>query len=229
MWVLHTLWSLSQQRLPNQLDKMSTLPLHHTVKHVGLMMVVIWGVYLLDWIVPVDFVNWGIIPRRVGGLMGIPLSVFIHDGIGHLISNSIPLAILLFLFIASRKAAWTRIVEIALLGGLFLWLFGRNGVDGNVIHVGASGLIYGLIAYLIVVGFREKHPVSLAIALLVGFLYGGTLLWGVLPTNARISWDGHLTGAVAGALLAFVFPKESNPADTESPVDLLRRHGFEVE
>ena len=208
---------------------MSTLPLSQTVRHVGLFLAVVWGVYLLDWMFPAKFVDWGIIPRRLSGLIGIPLSPFIHDGIGHLISNSIPLAILLFLFIASRKTAWLRIIEVALLGGLFLWLFGRNGTEGNVVHVGASGLIYGLIAYLIVVGLREKQPVSMAIALLVGFLYGGTLLWGVLPTNAHVSWDGHLAGAVAGALLAFYFPNESRPADTESPVDLLKRHGFDVE
>jgi len=209
---------------------MDSTTLGKSIKTVGGALAVLWAVFLLDWVVPGQFTDWGIVPRHIGGLVGIPLSPLIHDGLGHLISNSIPLAILLFLFFASRKNPWLRTAEIALLGGLLLWLFGRNGGQQQpVVHVGASLLIYGLIAYLIVVGFREKHPISLLIALMVGFLYGGTLIWGVLPTSQRISWDGHLAGAVAGAILAFLFPKETNPVDPESPVDLLRRHGFEVE
>lgn len=196
---------------------------------VVVSLAVLWSVYLLDWLIPVQFTGWGIVPRRWNGLVGIPLSPLIHDGMGHLVSNSIPLAILMFLFVSSRKKPWLRIVEVALLGGLLLWLFGRNGAQEPVVHVGASLLIYGLIAYLIVIGFREKHPVSLVIALVVGFLYGGTLIWGVLPTSPKISWDGHLAGAIAGAALAFLFPTESDPTVSESPVDLLRRHGFDVD
>lgn len=208
---------------------MSNIPLSQSIKQVGLFVAALWAVFFLDWIVPGDFASWGVVPRSLSGLIGIPCSPFIHDGMGHLISNSIPLIILLFLFVASRNSPWLRIAEIVLLSGVLLWLFGRNGGDKLLIHVGASGLIYGLIAYLIVVGFREKHPISLIIALLVGFLYGGTLLWGVLPTNERISWDGHLAGALAGAILAWIFPKENTQLESESPVDLLRRHGFEVE
>lgn len=196
---------------------------------VVVSLAVLWSVYLLDWVIPVQFTGWGIVPRRWNGLVGIPLSPLIHDGMGHLVSNSIPLAILMFLFVSSRKKPWLRIVEVTLLGGLLLWLFGRNGAQEPVVHVGASLLIYGLIAYLIVIGFREKHPASLVIALVVGFLYGGTLIWGVLPTSPKISWDGHLAGAIAGAALAFLFPTESDPTDSESPVDLLRRHGFDVD
>lgn len=100
------------------------------------------------------------------------------------------------------------IVEIAIVGGVLLWLFGRNGTDQvPTVHVGASGLIYGLIAYLIVVGFREKQIVSMAVAVLVGFLYGGSLLTGILPTQAGVSWDGHLAGAVAGVASAMLVPK----------------------
>ncbi len=209
---------------------MNRTPISQSLRNVGIFIAVLWAVYLVDWIVPARFVDWGITPRTISGLIGVPLAPFIHDGLGHLISNTIPLAILLFLFMASRKNPWLRITEVALLGGVLLWLFGRSGSGQEIaVHVGASGLIYGLIAYLIVAGFREKHPVSLLIALLVGFLYGGTLLWGVLPTDQKISWDGHLMGAVAGGVLAMILPKESTQTEDESPVDLLRRHGFEVE
>ena len=89
-------------------------------------------------------------------------------------------------------------------GGALLWMLGRNG-DSNqpVIHVGASGLVYGLIAFLIVAGFLERRPISLGVAILVGFLYGGTLLYGVLPTQPGVSWDGHLFGALGGAAVAY--------------------------
>lgn len=208
---------------------MITSSIQKSVQGIGLFIAGLWAIYFIDLILPLQFSNWGIIPRRLIGLLGIPLSPFIHGSLGHLISNTIPLAILLFLFVNSRMQPWLRIAEIGLLSGLLLWLFGRNGSgDHLAVHVGASGLIYGLIAYLIVVGFREKHPVSLVIALLVGFLYGGTLLWGVLPISQTISWDGHLFGAVAGGILALLFPTQQDNRDHETPIDLLKRRGFDV-
>ena len=106
------------------------------------------------------------------------------------------------LLAGSRTRTWESVIEISLLGGGLLWLFGRSA--GNQVHVGASILIYGLIAFLLVAGFREKRLIPLGVAILVGFLYGTTLLGGVLPTfDSRISWDGHLCGALAGAAIAF--------------------------
>jgi membrane associated rhomboid family serine protease len=161
-----------------------------------------------------DLSHWGIVPRKLSGLIGIPLAPFIHGGIGHLLSNTVPLIILLILLMASRKEAWITVAEIIVLGGVLLWLFGRKGnAQELTVHVGASGLIYGIIAYLVVAGFREKHLVSLGIALIVGFLYGGTFLWGMLPSQKGVSWDGHLTGALAGGILAMFLP--TKPEATE--------------
>lgn len=208
---------------------MLTASIQKSLRGIGLFVAALWAIYFIDLVLPIQLSDWGIVPRSLIGLLGIPLSPFIHGGLGHLISNTIPLVILLFLFVNSRDKAWVRIAEIGLLSGLLLWLFGRNGSSEHlVVHVGASGLIYGLIAYLIVVGFREKHPVSLVIALLVGFLYGGTLLWGVLPTSQAISWDGHLFGAMAGGILAMLFPTQQDDLRNESPIDLLKRRGFDV-
>ncbi len=174
----------------------------HTIQQelrgVVAFVAILWGVYLLDWVVPGRFADWGLVPRTLWGLVGIPLSPFLHAGLGHLLSNTIPLFILLVLLAGSRARSWETVAEIVLLGGGLLWLVGRPAV-----HVGASGLIYGLIAFLIVSGFREKRLVPLLVAILVGFLYGTTLLWGILPTvGSQISWDGHLCGAIAGGLLA---------------------------
>ena len=130
---------------------------------------------------------------------------FLHDGWGHLIGNTIPLIVLLCLLAGSQASSGRIVVQIILLGGILLWIFGRGSSGSERLnHVGASGLIYGLIAFLIVAGFREGRIVALAVALLVAFLYGTTLLQGVLPfaVGENVSWDGHLMGAIAGAIVA---------------------------
>ncbi len=165
----------------------------------------IWGVYLLEWILPIHLVAWGIVPRTLWGLVGIPLCPFLHVSLLHLISNTVPLVILLALLAGSRTRSWETVAEIVLAGGGLLWLFGRPAE-----HVGASGLVYGLIAFLIVAGFHEKRLVPLLVAILVGFLYGWSLLWGVLPSTAsQVSWDGHLCSAIAGACLGSRVAKNS--------------------
>lgn len=163
-----------------------------------------WTVWILGWLFRLDLNQWGIIPRTWAGLVGIGLSPWIHAGLGHLLSNTIPLVVLLVLLVASRTEPWMHVIEIIVLGGALLWLFGTPGS-----HVGASGLIYGLIAYLIVAGFKEKQLVSLGVALLVGFMYGGSLITGVLPTQPGVSWDGHLSGAIAGVILASAFSNKA--------------------
>ena len=163
----------------------------------------LWVVYLLDLLLPIQFTAYGVIPRTVYGLIGIPLMPFLHGSWGHLLSNTIPLCILFFILLSSRRDYWEVIVSIVIFGGLLLWCFGRGAV-----HVGASGLVYGLVAFLIASGFAERKPVPILIALLVGFLYGTTLLFGVLPTaGAVVSWDGHLFGAIAGVGTAYALAK----------------------
>lgn len=165
-----------------------------------------WVVWFADLILPIRLTDWGVQPRSIGGLIGIPLMPFLHSGLGHLISNTIPLAILLSLLAGSRSSSWQVVIELVLLGGALLWCFGRS----NASHVGASGLVYGLIAYLIVAGFLEKRLVPLGIAILVGFLYGTTLILGVIPSlQQHISWDGHLFGAIAGAIVAYANTRAS--------------------
>ncbi|MEM7559447.1 MAG: rhomboid family intramembrane serine protease [Planctomycetota bacterium] len=175
------------------------------LRGVLIFVAVLWAVLGLDTILTsYKLTDWGLVPRTMWGLVGIVTSPFLHAGILHLLSNTVPLVVLLALFAGSRSRTWEAILEIAVAGGALLWLLGRNGDSSQpVIHVGASGLVYGLIAFLIVAGFLERRPISLAVALLVGFLYGGTLLYGVLPTQRGVSWDGHLLGALGGAAVAY--------------------------
>ncbi len=171
----------------------------------------IWVVFLADRVLPIDLAQWGIVPRSLFGLVGIPFSPFLHAGWGHILSNTVPLAVLLVLLAGSRARSWEIVTEIILLGGALLWLFGRPGP-----HVGASGLIYGLIAFLLVSGFREKRFVPLAVALLVGFLYGTTLIWGVLPSvQSHVSWEGHLTSAIAGGAIAYTATAKRGDAELQ--------------
>lgn len=182
---------------------------------LGVLAVVLWGVFLVDRVLPIDFNRWGIIPRELGGIWGIFLSPFLHANLSHLLSNFLPLMILLTLLVATQRHSWWIALQIVLLGGLLLWVFGRPAV-----HVGASGLIYGLIAYLMAAGFRQGRFGPAIAALLVGFLYGGTLLSGVLPTvGEHVSWDGHLTSAIAGGILGY-FSTTSIQAAAQEPTDL---------
>ena len=140
------------------------------------------------------------------GLIGIPLMPFLHSDLRHLLSNTVPLTVLLLLLAGSNTKSPAIVLSIVLSGGTLLWLFGRP-----MIHVGASGLIYGLIAFLIVTGFLERRIIPVVISIVVGFLYGGTLVWGIIPgVQSHVSWDGHLLGAVAGGLVAGFVSRNSD-------------------
>ncbi len=170
----------------------------------------LWIVHLVDVVLPIDFNSFGLVPRTLYGLIGIPLMPFLHGSWGHLLGNTIPLCILLFILLSSRRDYLEVILSIVLFGGLLLWCFGRNAD-----HVGASGLVYGLVAFLIASGFVERKPVAIFIAMLVGFLYGTTLWSGVLPTAGRsVSWEGHLFGAIAGVGTVFAMAKKTEPMET---------------
>jgi membrane associated rhomboid family serine protease len=156
----------------------------------------IWAVYFISFAVPVT--EYGLQPRTAWGLLGIVTMPFLHASLRHIVSNTIPLIVLLFLLTGSRARSWVIAIEITILSGVILWIFGRNAN-----HVGASALISGLIAFLILGGFFERRLVPIVVAVVTFVLYGGSLIWGIIPHTSEVSWDGHLCGAIAGGLLAF--------------------------
>ena len=183
----------------------------HTVKEelAGIVAFVgaIWAAFLVGRLLHLHLEAFGLVPRRIPGLIGIAAMPFLHANFAHLLGNTLPLLILLALLAGSRARSWETVAETALAGGALLWLFGRSAV-----HVGASGLVFGLASFLIVAGLLEKRIIPLIVSLLVGFLYGGTLVWGVLPiAGYGVSWDGHLAGAIAGVAIAFAQIRESGP------------------
>jgi membrane associated rhomboid family serine protease len=167
----------------------------------------IWAVFILECVLPFDLTSFGLVPRTLTGLVGIPTMPFLHASLPHIVSNTLPIFILLILLAGSRADSWKVVLEIVLLGGVLLWLFGR---PAN--HIGASGLVSGLIAFLIVSGFLERRFVPLVISVVVIIFYSGSLLLGVVPRlRSHISWDGHLFGAVAGGIIAYLLTSKSKP------------------
>lgn len=177
------------------------------LKNVLIFIAVLYGVWLLDLIlVGVNLGQYGIRPRKISGLIGIITAPLLHANIMHLFSNTLPLIILLTLFsFAYPKKMFPTISLIIILGGSLVWIFGRSGVNGEAIHVGASGLIYGVAAFIIIHGFLTKDFKNIILSVIVIIAYGG-LIWGLLPSATRwwISFEGHLFGAFAGGVAAYL-------------------------
>lgn len=171
-----------------------------------LFILLIWLVKIIEVSFEFNFVQYGTYPRSIKGLWGILLSPLLHGDWAHIIGNSssfIVLATALFFFY--RSMAMKIFLLNYLLAGVLLWLGGRQ-----VWHIGASGVIYGLAAFLFLSGIFRKDLRLLTISLIVTFLYG-SFFWGLFPIEQGISWDGHLMGAVSGTTLALIFQKYGPP------------------
>lgn len=163
-------------------------------------LVLIWFIKFVEIYLGTDFIDAGVMPRTVRGLQGILFSPLIHGDWKHLFDNSIPIFLLSFaLFYFYRGIAFTIYVFIYFIGGAILWMIGRDAY-----HIGASGIIYGLAAFLFLSGVIRKVRHLMAMSLLVVFLYG-SLIWGLLPFDYEVSWEGHLSGAVVGIALALLY------------------------
>ena len=173
-----------------------------------------WISFISEHIFNIDFAFLGILPLDVKGLPGIFLSPFIHADIEHLLNNTLPLFILgtaLFYFyteVAFRVFFWT-----IFLTGLTVWVFGRESY-----HIGASGVIYGLAAFLFFSGIIRRHIPLIGLSLLVSFIYG-QMVWGIFPLQSvNISWESHMLGATAGIFLA-IWYRDKGPQRPEPFAD----------
>jgi len=143
-------------------------------------------------------VELGVRPRTAIGLLGILFAPLLHADFAHVFSNAVPLVVIgtavLYLYPQSARA----VLPAVYFGpGAAVWLVGRDSM-----HLGASGLVYGMFAYVLAAGLLRRDRRALAAALMVVLLYG-TLVWGVLPIQPRMSWETHLAAAVIGLALAF--------------------------
>ncbi len=146
----------------------------------------------------ISLAGFGVVPRTESGLIGIVFSPLLHANAAHLIANAVPLFVLLVILFWDRYYHPGRTLALIwLASGFGTWLIGR----GDRVHIGASSLIFGLVSYLIVAGFLMDSWRSVGVALLVFFLFGG-IFFGVIPQPGPISWEGHLSGAIAGVWAA---------------------------
>ena len=159
----------------------------------------LWAVEIVDRATSTSLEQYGIRPRTDEGLGGIVAAPLLHAGWGHLEANSGPLLVLGFLVAVASTARFIGVLAWSwLVSGVGVWLVGAS----NSITVGASGLVFGLLTYLLIAGFLERRPIGILVAVGVFFIYGSVLL-GVLPGQPGISWQGHLFGAVGGIVAAY--------------------------
>jgi membrane associated rhomboid family serine protease len=165
--------------------------------------ILIWLVYFSQTTFNVPFAQYGILPREISGIVGILSAPLVHADFAHLISNTPALFILSIAVIYFYPNSSLKVLSlIYLFTGILVWLFARP-----VYHIGASGIIYGMLGFLFFSGVFRRDNRSIAIALLVTFIYGG-LIWGVLPGMKGISWESHLFGGISGIIVSFIFRKE---------------------
>lgn len=167
------------------------------------LVLVMFLVKAAEIILHVSLAGFGILPRTAWGLMGIVFSPLLHGNLAHLLANSAPLFVLLVILFWDKRYQPGRALALIWIGsGLGTWLIGRSHVGNSpMVHIGASSLIYGLVAFLIAAGFLMSSWRAAIIALLVLILYGG-IFFGLLPHAGPISWEGHLSGALTGVWAA---------------------------
>ncbi|WP_430615180.1 rhomboid family intramembrane serine protease [Flavobacterium sp. JP2137] len=164
-----------------------------------LFLIAMWGMYWLDWNYFLELYEWGIYPRTFRGLIGVLTSPFIHGSVKHLYNNSITLFVLLVaLQYFYKQQLWRVLFWGIVLSGLGTWILGRPSY-----HIGASGLIYVLVSFIFFKGIQTRYFRLVALSLTVVVLYGG-MFWYMFPDiEEGISWEGHLSGFIAGIILCY--------------------------
>jgi membrane associated rhomboid family serine protease len=150
--------------------------------------------FLLQVLLPAPWGRLGILPRTEEGLIGILSAPLLHGSWAHLLSNATPLFVLLVLLFSDlRYRPEPTLAAIWLASGLGTWLIGRGGA----VHIGASGIVFGLLSYLIVSGLLMRSWRAALVSIAVLLLFGSTF-YGLIPQPGPVSWEGHLCGAAAG-------------------------------
>lgn len=175
----------------------------HSLLLPTLFVVTLWVIEISEQVLGINLYNLGVYPRTLKGLLGIVLMPFIHSDFKHLLSNSIPLVVMgggiIYFY---RSLSYKVFAIIWIVSGICVWIGGRPSY-----HIGASGIVYGLAAFLFFSGAIRRDPRLAAISLVIVFLYGG-MIWGVFPIWPSISWEGHLFGGIAGLACAIGYRHE---------------------
>ncbi|MEU0720286.1 rhomboid family intramembrane serine protease [Streptomyces lavendulocolor] len=158
--------------------------------------------------------TYGVSPREVAELRDLVPAAFLHFGFGHVAANTVPLLVFGFLAALGGVRRFLAVAAlIVVVDGLGVWLVS----PAYSVTAGASGLIFGLFGYLLVRGFVDRKPADIVVGLLIGAVWGGTILLGITPTQSGVSWQGHLFGLLAGVAAAFVFRRRPRGAAALTP------------
>ena len=191
-----------------------------------IFLAIIWIIKASEELLGIQLSFMGVHPRNIDGILGIVTSPLVHGDWKHLISNSLPIfALVTILFLFYKKVAMRSLILIYVGTGLFVWLFAREyshneltGATRQVWHIGASGVVYGLISFLFFTGIFRRNLKSIVIALIILVAYGGSFL-GILPNQEGVSWESHLIGGFVGIFVAFLYRNEVE--ETEEKVIVL--------
>lgn len=170
-----------------------------SLKYSFIFIVIFWIIQVIQYL-GLNFATFGILPRTVNGLLGIITAPFIHGDFQHLIANTLPffiLSFLLFLFYKRRASSFLLLIWIT--SGLLTWIIGRSSW-----HIGASSVIYGMASFLVLGGIMSRNWKLILVSIVVAVAYYG-LIWGIFPQDPSISWEGHLSGALAGLFWAYAY------------------------
>jgi len=185
--------------------------LKNHVKILAGFVAIIWSIEIINYIVfrdrmALQFDFLGVRPRSIEGLVGILTAPFLHGNFYHVAANTVPfLGMGWFVLLRGTDRFFFVSVVSALISGLGSWAIGNP----YSVHIGASGMIFGYLGYLLLSGWFEKNIVSIGLSLIAAFLYGG-LIWGVLPGQTGISWEGHLFGFIGGSISAKLLAPQSS-------------------
>jgi membrane associated rhomboid family serine protease len=167
-------------------------------KILGGLVAIMWVMFFATVATHGALLSLGVIPRNLIGLRGILFAPFLHGNFAHLLANSIPFAIMGWFVMLRDSRHFVPVTAMAMLSsGLLAWLLGASGS----VHVGASGVIFGYLGFLLLSGWYARSVGSIVLSLVVAFMFGG-LVFGVFPGQVGISWQAHLGGFIGGVLAA---------------------------
>jgi membrane associated rhomboid family serine protease len=174
-------------------------------RFVGALVALMWVIEVIDSLDHHRLDGDGIVPRQISGLPGILFAPFLHASFGHLLGNTVPFLVLgLTIALGGVARVLAVTVIVTLVSGLGTWLVS----PGSSVTIGASGVVFGFATYLLARGVFNRSVGQIAIGAVVGVIFGGALLWSLIP-HSGVSWQDHLFGAIGGVLAARLMAADS--------------------
>lgn len=170
---------------------------------------VLWVVQIINAIDDYRLDRFGLQPRNVGGLWGVLTAPFLHSSYGHLLANTVPVVLVGWVLLLAGLSTWAAVTGLVVVGGgLLTWLVG----PGDTVIVGASGMVFGWLGYLLARAYFSRKLKWIVVAVLV-LIFFGTLLFGLIPSiNSDVSWQSHLCGFATGVGVgALLHPRSAQP------------------